>query len=76
MKEVGLQLNINKYEFEVKLIKYLGFIIEAGKGVSIDLAKVKAILSQEAPKLVKGIKSFLGFTNFYQCFIQEFSEII
>ena len=45
MKEVGLQLNINKCEFEVKLIKYLGFIIKAGKGIKIDLAKVKAILS-------------------------------
>ena len=45
MKEVRLQLNINKYKFEVKLIKYLGFIIEAKKGISIDLVKVKVILS-------------------------------
>ena len=45
MKEAGLQLDINKCEFEVKLTKYLGFIIEAGKGVSIDLAKVEVILS-------------------------------
>jgi hypothetical protein len=45
MKEVGLQLDIDKCEFEVKSTKYLGFIIEAGKGVSIDLAKVEAILS-------------------------------
>jgi len=33
------------YKFKVKLIKYLGFIIETKKSISIDLVKVKAILS-------------------------------
>jgi hypothetical protein len=44
LKNAGLQLDINKYEFKVKNIKYLRFIIEAGKGVQMDLGKVKAIL--------------------------------
>ena len=39
----GLQLDIDKYEFEVQSTKYLGFIIEAGKGIRMDPAKVKAI---------------------------------
>ena len=44
MREAGLQLDIDKCEFEVKTTKYLGFIIEAGKGISIDPSKVSAIL--------------------------------
>jgi hypothetical protein len=41
--EAGLQLDIRKLEFSVKKIKYLGFIIKVGVGVSIDLEKIKAI---------------------------------
>jgi hypothetical protein len=43
IQEVGLQLDIDKSEFKVTLTKYLGFVIEAGKGISIDPAKVAAI---------------------------------
>ena len=48
----GLQVDIKKCEFEAKLTKYLGFVIEAGKGINIDLAKVAAIREWEAPKIV------------------------
>ena len=44
LQEAGLQLDISKCEFEVKETKYLGFILEAGKGIRIDPEKVKAIL--------------------------------
>ena len=43
--EAGLHLDINKSEFSVKKTKYLSFIIEAGKGVSMDTEKVAAINS-------------------------------
>ena len=36
-------MDIKKCEFEVKITKYLRFIIKAGKGISIDLAKIAAI---------------------------------
>ncbi|GME30926.1 uncharacterized protein ACHE_31418A, partial [Neofusicoccum parvum] len=41
-------------EFEVQSTKYLGFIIEAGKGIRMDPEKVKAIQDWEAPTTVKG----------------------
>jgi hypothetical protein len=41
--EARLQLDIKKSEFCVKKTKYLGFIIEAEKGIAIDLEKVRAI---------------------------------
>jgi hypothetical protein len=44
LQEAGLQLNIGKCEFEVKTIRYLGFVIEADVGVSIEPEKVKAII--------------------------------
>ena len=40
-----LHLDVNKSKFSVKKTKYLGFILKAGKGVSIDLEKVLAIMA-------------------------------
>jgi trehalose/maltose hydrolase-like predicted phosphorylase len=44
LRKAGLQIDINKYEFEVKSTKYLRFIIDTGKGLQIDPNKVKAIV--------------------------------
>ena len=59
----------------MKLMKYLGFIIEAGKALRMDLAKVKVIMEWVAPTTVTGTLGFLGFANFYRRFIKGFSEI-
>jgi hypothetical protein len=31
--------------------------------------------NRKAPKTVKEVRSFLGFGNFYRCFIKEFSHL-
>ena len=41
--EAGLYVDIQKLEFKCLLTKYLGFIIKVGKGIRMDLEKVKAI---------------------------------
>ena len=75
LEEAGLYLDIDKCDFLCKKVKYLGFVIKAGESVSTDPEKVKAILEWKAPTSVKGVRSFLGFANFYRCFVDKFSEI-
>ena len=75
LQEAGLQLDIDKCEFEQRSVKYLGFIVEVGKGISMDPEKVTAIQDWEAPKTVKGVRSFLGFANYYRLFIPDFADI-
>jgi hypothetical protein len=75
LQAAGLQCDIDKCEFGVKSTKYLGFIVEAGKGLRMDPEKVKAIQDWEAPTTVKGVRGFLGFANFYRRFIQHYSEV-
>jgi hypothetical protein len=75
LRSAGLQLDIKKCEFAVKEVKYLGFVIMAGKGIKVDPEKVEAISKWEAPTNVRGVRSFVGFANFYRDFIENFGEI-
>ena len=75
LDEAGLYLDIEKCDFLCKEVKYLGFIVQAAKSVSVDPAKVKVIHEWKAPISVSGFRSFLGFANFNRCFIEGFSEI-
>lgn len=46
------------------------------KGISMEEEKVRAIQEWPAPKSVKDIQSFLGFANFYQQFIPDYSAVV
>lgn len=74
IREFGIQADIDKCKFYVTKTKYLGLIISKD-GIKMDLAKVKAIKNWSTPKHVKNVRAFVGFCNFYQQFIQNFSKI-
>ena len=75
LQEAGLNLELSKCEFDVQRTKYLGFILEAGRGTLIDPEKVQAIRDWQAPTTVKGVRGFLGFANFYRKFIKDFAAL-
>jgi hypothetical protein len=70
-----LYLKLKKCSFCKEKIKYLGMIIREGS-ISMDPTKLKGIWDWPEPKTVKQVWSFLGFRNFYRCFIKKFSEIV
>jgi hypothetical protein len=76
LREAGLQLNIGKCEFEVKTVRYFGFVIEAGVKVSIKPEKIKVIMEWEAPYFIYSVRAFVGFANYYRRFIYDFSVLI
>ena len=55
-------------------IPILGVIVGKGQ-IKIEQEKIKVVKEWKMPTKVKNVKSFLGFANFYQCFIQNFSYI-
>lgn len=74
LREAGLYLDINKCEFHVKRVKYLGLIITT-EGIEMDQKKVDAIVNWHTPRHVKDVQSFLGFANFYRRFVADYSKI-
>lgn len=75
LEAAGLQLDIKKCAFEVTEVTYLGMIIST-KGVKMDPRKVNAIVSWSAPTCLKDVQGFLGFSNFYRRFINNFSRTV
>ena len=55
---------IKKYKFYIKKTNFIGFIIKL-KQISIDPKKIKAIVNQQNLKNIIGLRSFLGFYNYY-----------
>jgi hypothetical protein len=57
------------------MTKYLGYIIEVGRGIRMDPDKMKAIKEWQPPKTLKGVRSFLSFANYYRYFIKQYTDI-
>ena len=75
LRGASLQLDVDKCEFHKTEVLYLGLIISID-GVRIDPKKVKVIVNWQEPKNVKDVRVFIGFTNFYQRFIDNFSTLV
>src|SRR6266516_1662899 len=73
LRQHHLYLKPEKCEFEKTQVKYLGLIISEGKA-EMDPIKVEAVSKWPMPTNKKEVQSFLGFTNFYQRFIHDFSH--
>ena len=54
--------------------EYLGLIILKGQ-IKMDPGKVKGVTDWPIPKSHKELQGFLGFLNFYHCFIENFSKV-
>src|SRR5260370_20918341 len=74
LRSYKLFLQPEKCKFEHREVDYLGLIISKDH-VAMDPVKVQGVTDWPQPMKVKNVQSFIGFVNFYQRFIQNFSEI-
>jgi len=74
LAEYKLFLHPEKCEFHQKQIKYLGLVISENK-VVMNSVKVTRVYNWPTPENQTDMQAFIGFVNFYCCFIRDFSTI-
>ncbi|MBW0579826.1 hypothetical protein O181_119541 [Austropuccinia psidii MF-1] len=75
LREYNLFSKASKCVCHASSVEYLGYVISSD-GLKMDSSKVQQILYWPQPKNVKALQSFLGFANFYPCFIKNCSKKI
>ena len=70
-----LYTSAEKCEFHTTSMEYLGFIL-CPDSLMMDPTKIQVIQDWPKPHKVWDIQSFLGFTNLYQQFIYNYSNIV
>ncbi|MBW0469896.1 hypothetical protein O181_009611 [Austropuccinia psidii MF-1] len=60
----------SKCVFHASIVEYLGYAVSSD-GLKIDSPKVQQIVNWPQPKNNKALQYFLGFANFYHCFIKN-----
>jgi hypothetical protein len=74
LMEAQLSLKLEKCEFSVRQVQFLGFVISP-QGIEMDPEKISAVLLWPKPQNARDIQVFLGLANFYRRFIKNFSKI-
>lgn len=72
--QYGVKLSIEKCEILQKELQFLGHVIREGT-ISASPRLIKAVVDFPRPKNKTEIQRFLGLTNFYRKFIQDYAII-
>jgi len=73
LKEHKLYAKLKKCEFWLERVQFLGHIVTKD-GISVDPAKVEAIVNWPRPTSVSQVRSFLGIAGYYRKFVEGFSK--
>ena len=74
LRENKLYVKFSKCEFWLREVAFLGHVISE-KGVSVDPAKVEAVIKWNRPTTVIKVRRFLGVVGYYRHFINDFAKI-
>lgn len=74
LRKSGLTINIEKSNFCMEEVKYLGHVL--GNGViRTDPDKISAIVEYPVPRSIKDVRRFLGMSGWYRKFISNYASI-
>ncbi|MBW0548945.1 hypothetical protein O181_088660, partial [Austropuccinia psidii MF-1] len=75
LRDNNLFAKASKCVFHTSSVEYLGYVVSSD-GLKMYFSKAQQILNWPQPKNIKALQSFLGFANFYHCFIKNYFKKI
>ncbi|MBW0465419.1 hypothetical protein O181_005134 [Austropuccinia psidii MF-1] len=73
LRDNNLFSKASKCVFHSSSVEYLGYVVSS-YGLKMDSSKVQQILNWTQIKKIKALQPFIGFANFYYCFIKNYSK--
>jgi hypothetical protein len=70
LQEKELTLNIDKCNFNMDKIEFMGHMLSA-HGIGVSQSKVDAVVQARRPESTSEVRSFLGLVNFFARFIHD-----
>ena len=74
LREKKLYAKFKKCEFWLDQVVFLGHVVTKD-GISVDPAKIEAVVNWSRPTNVTEIRSFLGLAGYYRRFVDGFSRL-
>jgi hypothetical protein len=74
LQSSGFKLRVDKCTFAVQQLEYVGYMI-SGKGVAPSKEKIEPLLRVRIPKDADEFQVYLGFVNYYDCFLPHKSSM-
>ena len=74
LREHKLYAKMSKCDSWMKEVKFLGHVVSK-QGVTVDPAKIEAVMKWEPPKNVTEVRNFLGLVGYYRRFMEGFSKL-
>ena len=75
LREQMLYVKASKCDIARTTVDFLGQHVTPA-GMSPQEQKLKAVKEWETPRDIRGVRSFLGFTNYYQCYIHHYADLV
>ncbi|KAM4771078.1 uncharacterized protein WCC33_002891 [Rhinophrynus dorsalis] len=75
LRENGLYAKLEKCEFEMNRLPFLGYMI-SNSSLEMNPKKLTAVLDCPQPTDFKAVQLFLGFANYYRRFIRGYSTLV
>ncbi|GFW23413.1 retrovirus-related Pol polyprotein from transposon opus [Trichonephila clavipes] len=75
LKEVGITVNLDKYDFGKSQVKFLGHVVGSGKH-TLDPQKVETMSKLLRPTTKKQLRGPIGLASYYRDYIKNFSSIV